>query len=79
MATARPSTKKTRQIAKIGIGKPGQGSTHPDMPVEHYVLAQLSGEEREAITGRMDSLIQGIEFILQDDTARAMNLLNGLK
>ena len=64
---------------KIGIGKPGLGSTQFDMPVEHYVLAQLSGEERETITGRMDSLIQGVQYFLQDDTGKAMNLLNGLK
>jgi len=64
---------------KIGIGRPGQGFSHPDMPVEHYVLAQLSGEERETVAGRMDSLIQGIEYFLQDDAGKAMNLLNGLK
>ena len=64
---------------KIGIGRPGQGSIHSDMPVEHYVLAQLSGEERETLVGRMDSLIQGVELFLQDDAGKAMNLLNGLK
>jgi peptidyl-tRNA hydrolase, PTH1 family len=64
---------------KIGIGKPGQGSAHPDMPVEHYVLAQFSGEERATVACRMNSLIQGIEYYLQDDADKAMNLLNGLK
>jgi peptidyl-tRNA hydrolase, PTH1 family len=64
---------------KIGIGKPGQGLSHPDMPVEHYVLAQLSGEERDVISGRIEPLVQGVQYFLQDDTAKAMNLLNGLK
>jgi peptidyl-tRNA hydrolase, PTH1 family len=64
---------------KIGIGRPGQGAIHSDMPVEHYVLAQLSGEDREVIAGRVDSLIQGIEYFLQDDAGKAMNLLNSIK
>ena len=64
---------------KIGIGRPGQGSAHPGMPVEHYVLAPFSAEEQEVIAGRMDSLIQGIESFLQDDAGRAMNLLNSIK
>jgi peptidyl-tRNA hydrolase, PTH1 family len=64
---------------KIGIGRPGQDSVHPGIPVEHYVLTQFSVEEREVIASRMDSLIQGIEYFLQDDVSKAMNLLNGLK
>jgi peptidyl-tRNA hydrolase, PTH1 family len=64
---------------KIGIGRPGQGASHSDMPVEHYVLAQLSEAEQEVISGRMEILIHGIQYFLQDDFTKAMNLLNGLK
>jgi hypothetical protein len=39
----------------------------------------LSGEDREVIAGRVDSLIQGIEYFLQDDAGKAMNLLNSIK
>jgi peptidyl-tRNA hydrolase, PTH1 family len=64
---------------KIGIGRPGQDSVHPDMPVEHYVLTEFSADDRAVISSRMDFLIQGIEYFLQDDVSKAMNLLNGLK
>ena len=64
---------------KIGIGRPGQGLTHSAMPVENYVLAPFSGEDREVISGRMDSLMQGIEYFLLGDAGRAMNLLNSIK
>ena len=64
---------------KIGIGKPGQGSAHADMPVEKYVLAPFSREEQDLLAGRMNVLVQGIELFLQDNAGRAMNLLNGLK
>jgi peptidyl-tRNA hydrolase, PTH1 family len=64
---------------KIGIGRPGQDAVHPDIPVEHYVLTQFTQEEREVVAGRMASLIQGIEYFLQENIAKAMNLLNSLK
>ena len=64
---------------KIGIGRPGQGLTHSAMPVENYVLAPFSEEDRDVISGRMDSLMQGIEYFLRDDAGRAMNLLNSFK
>jgi peptidyl-tRNA hydrolase, PTH1 family len=64
---------------KIGIGRPGQDSGHPDIPVEHYVLTQFSADDRAVISSRMDSLIQGIEYFLQDNVSKAMNLLNALK
>ena len=49
------------------------------MPVENYVLAPFSEEDRDVISGRMDSLMQGIEYFLRDDAGRAMNLLNSFK
>ena len=64
---------------KIGIGKPGQGDSHANMPVEKYVLAPFSKEEQEMMMDRMDSLVQGIECLLQDNVSEAMNLLNSLK
>jgi peptidyl-tRNA hydrolase, PTH1 family len=64
---------------KIGIGRPGQDSSHPDIAVEDYVLAHFSAEEKKVIHDRMDSLIQGIEFFLHDDISKAMNFLNSFK
>jgi peptidyl-tRNA hydrolase, PTH1 family len=64
---------------KIGIGRPGQDSVHPDIPVEDYVLTQFSDEEQGIVAGRMAPLIQGVEYFLQDNISKAMNLLNVLK
>lgn len=64
---------------KIGIGRPGQDLVHPDIPVEDYVLGKLSKEEKEKVAGRMETLVQGIRYFLQDDVSKAMNLLNSLK
>jgi len=64
---------------KIGIGRPGQGGVHPGIPVENYVLSRFSAEEREEVSSRMEPLIQGIGFLLQDDVSKAMNLLNSFK
>jgi PTH1 family peptidyl-tRNA hydrolase len=64
---------------KIGIGRPGQDMVHPDIPVERYVLTQFTDSEREVVADRMATLIQGIEYFLQRDISKAMNLLNSLK
>jgi peptidyl-tRNA hydrolase, PTH1 family len=64
---------------KIGIGRPGQDSMHPDISVEDYVLAHFSTEEKKVVDDKMDSLMQGIDFFLQDDISKAMNFLNSFK
>ena len=64
---------------KVGIGKPGQGAAHADMPVDKFVLAPFSKEEQDLMATRMDFLVQGAELFLQGDVGKAMNLLNGLK
>ncbi len=64
---------------KIGIGRPGQDSVHPDISVEDYVLGKMSKEENEKVGGRMETLFQGIRCFFQNDVNKAMNLLNSLK
>ncbi len=64
---------------KIGIGRPGQGGIHPDVPVEDYVLSKFLSEEKELVADRMDPVIQGIQYLLENDADKAMNLLNSLK
>ncbi|MEN8188592.1 MAG: aminoacyl-tRNA hydrolase [Thermodesulfobacteriota bacterium] len=64
---------------KIGIGRPGQGEVHPDMPVEKYVLAPLPEGEKRLLDERLEIIEQGVEHLFCDSPARAMNLLNSLK
>jgi PTH1 family peptidyl-tRNA hydrolase len=64
---------------KIGIGRPGQGGIHSDVPVEDYVLSKFLLEEKELVVNRLDSVLQGIQYYLQNDASKAMNLLNSLK
>ena len=64
---------------KIGIGRPGKGDIHPEFPVEKYVLSNIDAAEMEIFTSRYDSLQQGIELLLEGETAKALNLLNSLK
>ncbi len=64
---------------KYGIGKPGQNGVHAEMPVERYVLAQFSGEERELLQERMPLLVDGIETFVKSGSQQAMNILNGVK
>ena len=64
---------------KIGIGRPGLGGVHPEIPVENYVLSKFLQEERDLIAERMETVIHGVECFLQGNTDRAMNMLNSLK
>ncbi|MGW8195099.1 MAG: aminoacyl-tRNA hydrolase [Desulforhopalus sp.] len=64
---------------KVGIGRPGSGDIHRDFPVDKYVLSDFTAEERQNLTDRYKGLIDGIEFLLQDDQSRAMTLLNQMK
>lgn len=64
---------------KIGIGRPGSGLTHPDFPVDKYVLGNFADQELMVLQSRYASLTDGIILFLQGHPAKAMNLLNSLK
>ncbi|MEE4166765.1 MAG: aminoacyl-tRNA hydrolase, partial [Desulfocapsaceae bacterium] len=64
---------------KIGIGRPGSGDTHPDMPVEKYVLADFSSAEHEIIRERIVRAEPGLELLVKGDYKRAMTELNCIK
>ncbi len=64
---------------KIGIGRPGNGDTHPDFPVDKYVLSTFPDEDFKVLQSQYDSFEKGICLLLQDDPAKAMNILNSLK
>lgn len=64
---------------KIGIGRPGNGLIHPDIPVDKYVLSNFTDEDFNVLKSRYDTLEDGIRLFLQGNPAKAMNLLNGLK
>lgn len=64
---------------KIGIGRPGNGTIHPEFPVDKYVLGNFTDDELAVLQSRYGSLIDGIQLFLQGHPAKAMNLLNSLK
>lgn len=64
---------------KVGIGRPGKGAVHPEMPVEKYVLSALSENERALLTERLDIIEQGVRSLLDDSPANAMNQINTVK
>ncbi len=64
---------------KVGIGRPGKGETHPDIPVEKFVLSQLPENERALLAERLDSIEQGIKYLFEESPAKAMNLINTVK
>lgn len=64
---------------KIGIGRPGIGDIHADFPVDKYVLGNFTCEETEILQSRYDDFENGIRFFLQQNSAKAMNILNSLK
>lgn len=64
---------------KIGIGRPGKGGVHSDIPVERFVLSPFAEDEKKLLDGRMDILEQGIQSLLEEGTGKAMNLINSVK
>lgn len=64
---------------KIGIGRPGKGGIHPDIPVENYVLSKFDESDRTIVESRYPNIQQGVELFLQGETAKALGLLNSLK
>lgn len=64
---------------KVGIGRPGQGEVHRDFPVENYVLGSLSESDLRILDSRFDFIEEGVRLFLEQDSARAMSILNRLK
>ncbi len=64
---------------KVGIGRPGQNSTHPDFPVEQYVLKNFEGDDKKIINERIDTIVDGLEMFFRDGVSKAMNKLNSCK
>ena len=64
---------------KIGIGRPGKNNVPTEMPVEHFVLAPFTAEERDILTARLDDIIAGIEDWSRGFPDKAMNRLNAIK
>jgi PTH1 family peptidyl-tRNA hydrolase len=64
---------------KLGIGRPGKLGVHSEIPVEKYVLAPFSPDEKKLLDERMDSIEKGLEYLVRDGLSKAMNLLNSIK
>ncbi len=64
---------------KLGIGRPGMSGLYSKIPVEKYVLAPFSPDERILLEQRMDNIEKGLEYLVRDGIAKAMNLLNTIK
>ena len=64
---------------KLGIGRPGKLSIAAGMTVEKYVLAPFLPDEKILMEQRVDSIEKGLEYLLSDGIAKAMNLLNSIK
>ena len=64
---------------KIGIGRPGTGMTHVEMPVENYVLADFAEGEVLEIEQRFAEIDRGLEHFFNGDVSRAMTVLNAIK
>ena len=64
---------------KVGIGRPGKLSLCSGMPIEKYVLAPFAPDEKILLEQRMDLIEKGLEYLVCDGTAKAMNLLNTVK
>lgn len=52
---------------------------HAGFPVEKFVLSSFTDEDFHILKSRYDGVEEGIRSFLQDNPAKAMNLLNSLK
>ncbi len=64
---------------KVGIGRPGKGDVHPQVPVESYVLSPFGATEYGDLLTRIPLIEEGLEFLTAANPAKSMNLLNGIK
>lgn len=64
---------------KFGIGRPGKGEVHPQVPVESYVLSPFTSAEYADLLIRVPLIEEGLEFLAAANPTKSMNLLNGIK
>lgn len=64
---------------KIGIGRPGKGEVHPDVPVESYVLSDMGREEQDILESRFDPIEDGLHTFVESGFAKAMSHINSIK
>jgi PTH1 family peptidyl-tRNA hydrolase len=64
---------------KLGIGRPGKLNLYSGMPVEKYVLAPFAPDEKILMEQRVDVIEKGLEYLVREGIAKAMNLLNTVK
>ncbi len=64
---------------KLGIGRPGKLNLYSGMPVEKYVLAPFAPDEKILLEQRVDVIEKGLEYLVRDGIAKAMNLVNTVK
>jgi PTH1 family peptidyl-tRNA hydrolase len=61
---------------KIGIGRPGQTGPHTDMPIERFVTAPFTAEEREIVDQAVKRAGDGILLFARRGIQETMNLIN---
>ena len=64
---------------KLGVGRPGRLGIYSEVPVEKYVLAPFLPDEKKLLEQRMENIEKGLEYLVCDGVAKAMNLLNTIK
>lgn len=64
---------------KIGIGRPGDGITSADIPVERYVLTEFFKDEVGIIEERIPVVLDGLQKFFENGAAQSMNYLNSFK
>ncbi len=64
---------------KIGIGRPGMGDIHIDMPVDAFVLSNFSAEEFTLLHKRFSIIEDGIAVLAESNVPGAKNVLNAIK
>lgn len=64
---------------KIGIGRPGTGNAHADIPVDRYVLTSFQEDELNVVQNRIADILKGLELFFAGEVSGAMNFLNSFK
>lgn len=64
---------------KIGVGRPGEGSAHPEMEIDKYVLTDFSEEEFAKVRQRFSEVADGLAYFFRGDMGQAMTTLNAIK
>ncbi|MCI5212635.1 MAG: peptidyl-tRNA hydrolase, partial [Candidatus Electrothrix sp. ATG2] len=62
---------------KIGIGRPERDEQGRGIPVERYVLGNLSDEELALFNDRLALIHEAITLFLQQGVDKCMNMING--